>query len=95
MESDMESEERRNAARVMGRVSTEKKSDAARANGKKGGRRPGTVTGPQVNRKPIEDVECTCGKGMANVYDHLWKCKRRRAQNQRDRRDALHLQSTT
>ena len=56
-------EQRRDAARLMGSVSSERKAAAARANangesasGKKAGRRPGTPQTPETRAKIAESV---------------------------------------
>jgi hypothetical protein len=59
-------EQRREYARELGSVRSERKAQAARENGKKGGR--------QI--KPLETIACTCG---GEGLEHRSTCPRGRA----------------
>jgi hypothetical protein len=57
------------AAAALGRIKTEKKAEAARANGARGGREP----------RDIFSYPCTCGaEKSARLEDHTTTCPRGR-----------------
>lgn len=72
---------RREAARLLGGISTPRKAAASRANGFK----PGAAPGPGRAPLGLLDISCTCDAGTA-LEGHRWNCprgqavKRRRAQ---------------
>lgn len=72
---DVDEEARREAARLMGSIRTEKKAAASRANGFK----PGNKAGKNGGRpwKPISEVECNCtGGDSIEASSHTWRCPR-------------------
>lgn len=70
--ADADEEQRREAARMMGRARSEAKAEAARRNSLlsigKGGR----------PTKPLSEIACKCGVGDA-LEGHKWDCPRGQA----------------
>lgn len=67
--SELHSEDadaRRNAGRLLGMVKSDRKAEAARENGKKGGK----------ECKPLAEIACTCGHG--DSLEHPTTCPRGR-----------------
>jgi hypothetical protein len=62
---EFSAEQRREFARMLGSIRTEKKARSSRENGKKGGRRI----------KPLETISCTCG---GDSLEHRSTCPRGR-----------------
>lgn len=79
-------EARREAARLMGSIKTEKKARASRANGFK----PGNPGSPGRARKRLTEIPCSCGAGEA-LEGHKWDCMRGQAIKRRTKqgRDLL------
>lgn len=61
------------AAQEMGRVTSNRKAKASRANGQKGGRK----------YKPLEEIDCTCRYLPKDDTGHIRTCLRRRALQRR------------
>lgn len=79
---------RKEAARLMGSIKTEKKAAAARANGFKPGH-PGHQGGGR-KVKPLTELVCSCDAGEA-TEGHRWDCPRGQAIKRRikEGRDVL------
>lgn len=71
-------EARREAARLLGSIRTERKAAASRANGFK----PGHAFGAGRKPVPLLEIPCTCAAGEA-LEGHHWKCPRGQAVKRR------------
>jgi hypothetical protein len=83
-QKDASEDARREAARLMGSIKTEKKAAAARANGFKPGH-PSYVKNPGAKMKPLYSLVCNCGAGDTPEVSHegsaghKWSCPRAQA----------------
>lgn len=71
---DASAEARKEAARLMGSIKTERKAASSRANGFKQGN-PGS---PGRSRKPLSEIPCSCTAGDA-LEGHKWDCMKGQA----------------
>lgn len=69
-------EARREAARLMGSVRTEKKAASSRANGFKPGHEPYRAGGRKLQH--LYALPCSCGAGDT-IEGHKWDCARMKA----------------
>ena len=86
---DTTEDARKEAARLMGSIKTEKKAAAARANGFKPGH-PSFVKNPGAKLKALYSLPCTCTAGDT-TEGHKWDCPRGQAIKRRlkEGRDVL------
>ncbi len=73
-------EARREAARLMGSIKTEKKAQASRANGFK----PGNPGSPGRARKALSEFPCSCEE-PDSLTGHKWDCMRGQAIKRRQK----------
>lgn len=71
---EVSDEAKREAARLMGSIRTEKKAASSKANGFKPGH---TVVGGRKS-EPLAEIRCTCEAGEA-LEGHRWDCPRGQA----------------
>ena len=80
--ADTTAEARREAARLMGSVTSELKAQRARENGRK------APPGPGRSQLPLSEITCTCEAGEA-LEGHRWNCPRGQAIKRRKKAGTL------